>query len=68
MKAIDIMKKLTVALASLAFAACTGCIKHNIDNSYSKSNSIMEIQASATSVVLDESGRRGSHHKLDASH
>ena len=55
MKAIDIMKKLTVALASLAFAACTGCIKHNIDNSYSKSNSIMEIQASATSVVLDES-------------
>ena len=55
MKAIDIMKKLTVALASLAFAACTGCIKHNIDNSYSKSNSIMEIQASASSVVLDES-------------
>ncbi|MCR5408555.1 MAG: SusE domain-containing protein [Bacteroidales bacterium] len=50
------MKKVIIAVAAalVAFGACTSCIKHNIDNSYSKSNSIMEIKASATSVVLDE--------------
>ena len=51
------MKKVFIAMAAalLALGACTGCMKHNIDNSYSKSNSIMEITASAASIVLDES-------------
>lgn len=38
-----------VLLASLA----ASCIRHDIDNTYSRSRSVMEISASAASVVLD---------------
>ena len=46
------MKLFCVALASCLFAGCTN---YDIDNTYSRNNSIIDITASSDYVVLDES-------------
>ncbi|MBQ9893038.1 MAG: SusE domain-containing protein [Bacteroidales bacterium] len=49
------MKKIIIILSAIvAAAAISGCQRHEIDNTRSKSNLVMQITPSATSVVLDE--------------